>query len=795
MDNFMDKLAEKYNAQDMIRANSQAETAQMQSLQDQVEAYEAVLQEMRKLNYKNTELTEKMYALVDESIEKVRTLQIEAAAGDVSTAEVSREMSDAVNRAVSEAMSSMDETMARTLGEKLQLPADELRQSNAQMEEMAAALRQSNAQMEEAAAALRQSSAQMDQTAADLRDSMDTLQNAADAMKENMADANAGLRKELAEIKEAVSGSHADDIMAAADLIIDSLESHKTGQAGLREDADRIISTLESHKTEQAGLREDVRQQGELAEEIRRKLEELLELSAQNAQAAELQRSVTFEAEAQKLPEVTTQEVLDVVRAAETAQRERNEDILDELHTSDNAIQDRLFAIQQSNTNTEESLSAVAAAVASLREDGRREEDTREILEGLRALTEQVSSLKDESLHTEAPQELVEGLRALTEQVSSLKDESLHTEAPQELVEGLRALTEQVSSLKDESLHTEAPAEVMACLQALSARVNEIYEKQQLPDAQGAETSEKVTALAEVLQQQSRMDELTKETLMALTQSNTQTQDSLTELRAAVENQNAKAAQEEAVRAVLEKLTELQQENKETKEAVLSAHKAGEARNVGIGELKTIGDDTKAALLDIYDSLEKAKGGIRDIKAQQLQPQIFPAEEELRQMLTELLSGHSELMTNVRTLKGAADDTKSTIKSAVDNAVYGIKQDNKELVTILQRMNATLTSRNDEQERAQKEEEAQAKAEEARRQLEERFKLTEDFMHKESVKVYRNVQAVINEKNDKQVENMESGNQALSSSLTKVKVWAIISTIVGGANLVLMILKIFGILN
>ena len=52
MDNFMDKLAEKYNAQDMIRANSQAETAQMQSLQDQVEAYEAVLQEMRKLNYK-----------------------------------------------------------------------------------------------------------------------------------------------------------------------------------------------------------------------------------------------------------------------------------------------------------------------------------------------------------------------------------------------------------------------------------------------------------------------------------------------------------------------------------------------------------------------------------------------------------------------------------------------------------------------------------------------------------------------------------------------------------------------
>ena len=120
MDNFMDKLAEKYNAQDMIRANSQAETAQMQSLQDQVEAYEAVLQEMRKLNYKNTELTEKMYALVDASIEKVRTLEIEAKEGGVDTAEVSREMHAAVNEAVSEAISNMDETMARTLAESLQ---------------------------------------------------------------------------------------------------------------------------------------------------------------------------------------------------------------------------------------------------------------------------------------------------------------------------------------------------------------------------------------------------------------------------------------------------------------------------------------------------------------------------------------------------------------------------------------------------------------------------------------------------------------------------------------------------
>ena len=59
MDNFMDKLAQKFNAQEMIKANSQAEAAEMKKLQLQVAEYEKILQEMRKLNYKNAELSER----------------------------------------------------------------------------------------------------------------------------------------------------------------------------------------------------------------------------------------------------------------------------------------------------------------------------------------------------------------------------------------------------------------------------------------------------------------------------------------------------------------------------------------------------------------------------------------------------------------------------------------------------------------------------------------------------------------------------------------------------------------
>lgn len=77
MDNFMDKLAQKFNAQEVIKANSQAEAAEMKKLQLQVAEYEKILQEMRKLNYKNSELSDKIDGLVSENGNKIQGLQEE----------------------------------------------------------------------------------------------------------------------------------------------------------------------------------------------------------------------------------------------------------------------------------------------------------------------------------------------------------------------------------------------------------------------------------------------------------------------------------------------------------------------------------------------------------------------------------------------------------------------------------------------------------------------------------------------------------------------------------------------
>ncbi|MDE7205326.1 MAG: hypothetical protein K2O91_26275 [Lachnospiraceae bacterium] len=71
----MDKLAQKFSAQEMIKANSQAEAEEMKRLQLQVSEYEKILQEMRKLNYRNTELSEKLDLMIGDNADKIQGMK------------------------------------------------------------------------------------------------------------------------------------------------------------------------------------------------------------------------------------------------------------------------------------------------------------------------------------------------------------------------------------------------------------------------------------------------------------------------------------------------------------------------------------------------------------------------------------------------------------------------------------------------------------------------------------------------------------------------------------------------
>lgn len=88
MDNFIDKLAQKFIAGEVIRANSAAEERELKKLREQVAEYERCLQEMRKIQMTNTqsaqqlhdlmvESSESIHKLVKESLDKISGIQLE----------------------------------------------------------------------------------------------------------------------------------------------------------------------------------------------------------------------------------------------------------------------------------------------------------------------------------------------------------------------------------------------------------------------------------------------------------------------------------------------------------------------------------------------------------------------------------------------------------------------------------------------------------------------------------------------------------------------------------------------
>ena len=65
MDIFIDKLAQKISASEMIKANTIAEAKEINSLKAKIEGYEDLLSEVRRLNLKNMESAEVLNEIID----------------------------------------------------------------------------------------------------------------------------------------------------------------------------------------------------------------------------------------------------------------------------------------------------------------------------------------------------------------------------------------------------------------------------------------------------------------------------------------------------------------------------------------------------------------------------------------------------------------------------------------------------------------------------------------------------------------------------------------------------------
>ena len=75
MDNFMDKLAKRFNAGELIQANGEAEARENQRLREQMNEYDKVIQEIRRLNLKTIEVSEQVSQMAACSIEQIESYQ------------------------------------------------------------------------------------------------------------------------------------------------------------------------------------------------------------------------------------------------------------------------------------------------------------------------------------------------------------------------------------------------------------------------------------------------------------------------------------------------------------------------------------------------------------------------------------------------------------------------------------------------------------------------------------------------------------------------------------------------
>lgn len=83
MDTFIDKIAQKRNAQEMIRANMTAEVVKMEQMQEQVQeqmkeqmkAYDELMQEIRKVNLQTAANVSEVQDVLKECISRLETLQ------------------------------------------------------------------------------------------------------------------------------------------------------------------------------------------------------------------------------------------------------------------------------------------------------------------------------------------------------------------------------------------------------------------------------------------------------------------------------------------------------------------------------------------------------------------------------------------------------------------------------------------------------------------------------------------------------------------------------------------------
>lgn len=246
MDNFMNRLSQRFNAQEIINANTQAEAQELDRLRTQRKEYDECMQEMRRLNLKNVESAEKIRSLA----EKVNTL---------------------AGRALAE----MDEKEKQENGQLafLQEVLEEVRRDLTSMQEEAEQERKEYGEVRESLmAAQAAAEAARDGAGAVQKELADMRRDAAAAQTALMEACGGGtLQKELANV-------HSDmgTLRELSESVLSELNRRQAKEQSAREESGTALSEIRQELSKVSAAVEEMKEafaeSGEFAEEIEEKL-------------------------------------------------------------------------------------------------------------------------------------------------------------------------------------------------------------------------------------------------------------------------------------------------------------------------------------------------------------------------------------------------------------------------------------------------------------------------------------------------------------------------------------------
>lgn len=247
MDTFMDKLAQRLNAQEMIDANSAADVEELNRLRGRIKEYDECLEQMREINQELCAVNEQMSRLVGENIAPEIQRLVESSISKIEGAQVNiASLDDLVQDSRSQLQT------VRDMGSvQLQKVADE---GGAQMQKMA---EESNAQIRKLA---QESSLQFQRYADESGAQLQKVMEENDTRLQQMtAESNAQMKKVALETNAQVQQNMAENASKLQKLV------------------DESGSKMQRVTEESLKKLREFQQEGQNAEELKQMLQEKLD--------------------------------------------------------------------------------------------------------------------------------------------------------------------------------------------------------------------------------------------------------------------------------------------------------------------------------------------------------------------------------------------------------------------------------------------------------------------------------------------------------------------------------------